>query len=894
MSATTLSLVSGVYVSGATSSHFSIGNNSASGVVIENSGYLGVLAAGIAVNTRVNSGGELVIADGATATGIVQNNGADLRLTTLSEVAGTYVSAGTSRTFSVNRGTASGVVVENGGYLGVLAGGSSLNTTINSGGTEDVRSAGTTIGANINSGGQQLIHYGASAVNATVNAGGVQTVSSGGYVIGTNVMSGGQQNLLSGAESVSTTLNSGASENVASGAISINTIIREGSTENVIVQGYASSSTVLGGGTLVVSSGGVLSNGAVSSGGTEMVLAGGSSTQTTVNDGGLQYVDGAPEGYAYAATINSGGTQEVATGGTAIGTLVNASAFQLVDKNGIAVSTTVYGTQIVSSGGYASATNVLAGGTTHLLAGGSSSDITVTSGQAIIDGVADHLQANASRIGGTGSVLGALELTPGSTLIADTPGTGLHVSGNVSFDTGSTYNVTLVKGGQVGVLTVTGNLTIASGTKMVVTAQDGAYSPGIIYTLVHYSGTETGSFVQPTSNLAYLTPVLTYQPGFVNMQLSANSTFSQTGFVLPGATVNESNVASALNRIYAGNGNVGNAITKQLLVASNPEASNALDQLSGDESAVSRQIAEDRVAQAQGVIADRMAAAGSDKPNGLWVSAAAEHDSTVANGSLGSTAWQDRSASLSIGYDHQIKPTTRVGAALIANNDVVDFTDRNANSYINGAQVAVYGAYTPEHTAVYLFGMAGVGYWNNGTSRTVTVGPLSGTAKASFDTLSEAVYGETGLNLQATLGTVQPYLGVRAAHYAQNGYRETGSDMFDLNVQNASDNMVSSVLGVRFTGNSGSLLNRPIQMQTSFAWEHRLTGTGRSVVAALSSNPDQSWKAFATPADRDVVRASLGASWQVSPRTTVYGNVNGEIGSHTEDYGVRVGVQWKW
>jgi autotransporter passenger strand-loop-strand repeat protein len=158
----------------------------------------------------------------------------------------------------------------------------------------------------------------------------------------------------------------------------------------------------------------VASNTTINSGGTQDVLAGGTAYDTTVNSAGLQYIDGATKGYAYSTTVNSGATQEVAFGGTAVDTLVRG------------------GTQQVDSGGTAISTTITSGGVDDILAGGSASYTSVSSGTVIVDGTASDLALGAGAlVTGTGTVTTDLSFTSGSTLQANTLGTGLHISGTL-------------------------------------------------------------------------------------------------------------------------------------------------------------------------------------------------------------------------------------------------------------------------------------------------------------------------------------------------------------------------------------------------------------------------------------------------------------------------------
>jgi uncharacterized protein with beta-barrel porin domain len=324
-------------------------------------------------------------------------------------------------------------------------------------------------------------------------------------------------------------------------------------------------------------------------------------------------------------------------------------------------------------------------------------------------------------------------------------------------------------------------------------------------------------------------------------------------------------------------------------------SSGVLTQTAGDEAAVFRQVAEHSTGQAQDVIAQRLAApVSSGTRNDLWVSAAYEHTRVAGDDAVGSSAYQDQSSTLTMGYDRAVNPVLRVGGALAVNDDTAQFSDRSANARVDGAQALLYGSYTPVGTTIYVNGIVGAGFWDNALSRSVMLGTLSGSPQGSFHTTSEAAHAETGLKLGSTTGTWRPYAGLRAGHYTQQGYTESGGGVFDLSYAGANTNAVSSVLGMRFLKENGSLFGHAFAWQADLTWDHRLTGATQSLTAAFADAPAQTYQVFGTPADRNEARLSVAADWQPDARTTVFAKLGAEAGSHTRDYGASVGAQWKW
>jgi autotransporter passenger strand-loop-strand repeat protein len=125
-----------------------------------------------------------------------------------------------------------------------------------------------------------------------------------------------------------------------------------------ISSGQASAGVfVLSGGSLDVLSGGTAVGTTVNSGGTETVLSGGTASNTTVSSGGSLLVSSG--GLADPTTIYSGGSETIRKGGTDLGAHVSGGTLVV---SGVASGATVFGSQVVGSGGTAINTTVSSGG----------------------------------------------------------------------------------------------------------------------------------------------------------------------------------------------------------------------------------------------------------------------------------------------------------------------------------------------------------------------------------------------------------------------------------------------------------------------------------------------------------------------------------------------------
>ncbi len=85
---------------------------------------------------------------------------------------------------------------------------------------------------------------------------------------------------------------------------------------------------------------------------------------------------------------------------------------------------------------------------------------------------------------------------------------------------------------------------------MQVLAAAGNYSSSTSYTILSATGGISGTFAGVTSNLACLTPLLTYNANNVNLLLTRNS----TSFASVGVTPNQIAAGGGVESIGAGNG----------------------------------------------------------------------------------------------------------------------------------------------------------------------------------------------------------------------------------------------------------------------------------------------------------------------------------------------------
>ncbi|MDB5806558.1 MAG: autotransporter protein, partial [Betaproteobacteria bacterium] len=290
--------------------------------------------------------------------------------------------------------------------------------------------------------------------------------------------------------------------------------------------------------------------------------------------------------YSGATSINAG-TLQVGAGGTsgALGTgsiaLSNGAGLAFNRGDAVTIGNVISGNGTLTQMGagnliltdadnYSGATNVNAG---TLSVNGSITSATTVN--------------NGGILGGTGS-LGPVSIMSGGTLAPGNSIGTMNVAGPLVFAAGSNYNVQADASGAADRTNVTGSVTINGGT-VNVQAGAGTYARNTSYTILTSTTGTTGTFAGTTSNLAFLTPTLSYVGNNVllNLQSSAVATYgSITG------TGDQGSIAGYLNGFANHPGNPGAAALIQSLDnLTAAQARNAFDSLTGSQLVAASQVA---------------------------------------------------------------------------------------------------------------------------------------------------------------------------------------------------------------------------------------------------------------------------------------------------------------
>lgn len=308
------------------------------------------------------------------------------------------------------------------------------------------------------------------------------------------------------------------------------------------------------------------------------------------------------------------------------------------------------------------------------------------------------VQAPATLMGaGTivGNVVNAGTVAPGASI-----GT-LNITGNVTFNTGSTYRVEVDSNGTGDRTIATGTATLNGGTVQVL-ANFGNFAPNTVYTILTANGGRTGTFAGVTSNFAFLTPTLTYDATNVYLTLALNA-------------LDFSGVARTRNQyaagVVTGRFGPGNPVWDALVLLDDAAGRAALDALSGElHASLKTGLFEDAQHLRETLLARiRQAFADSAGPTLLAAAAAGEVDPRVparrfglwaqGYGVLGRTEGDGNAATLTrsvrgffAGADMPLGEHGTLGMAFGYGRGTLDADARTSSATVDSYHLAAYGA----------------------------------------------------------------------------------------------------------------------------------------------------------------------------------------------------------
>src|SRR5262252_7876956 len=526
---------------------------------------------------------------------------------------------------------------------------------------------------------------------------------------------------------------------------------------------------------------------------------------------------------------------------------------------------------------------------------------------------------------GTGTIGGLSVGSGGIVAPGNSIGT-LRVAGDVSFDDGAIYRVKANAAGKSAMISATGAASIDGGTVQVL-AQSGTYARQTRYTILTASGGVDGQFTNVTSNLAFLTPLLSYDPNNVFLTLIRNDiTFASVA-----QTPNQRAVATALDGsdplkpLVQAVANLTQAGTLQAFDALSGEVHGSVQTTMIDDSRYIRQAVLGRLRQASYAgAADAFAALGSGGPILAYADPAAggglaDRDADrpaqavnqlfgAAPQSLDLTFWAqgvgawgrinsdgnaaDVSRNLGgvfTGFDGRFGEW-RAGLAGGYTNASASVSARASSANIDSAYFAGYGG--TSFGALSFRSGAALAWHTIGTSRSIAFPGFSEHASARYSAVEGQVFGEVGYGMSFGDLAVERFASLAWVYLNTESFNETGG-VGALSVSGTQNDVNYSTLGARWASTYLMPNGMALIPRASLAWQHAFGTVTPSALLTFQST-SATFGILGVPIARDAALVEAGGDLQLGPQTKVGVAYVGQLANNARDHSVKANFSWRF
>ncbi len=617
----------------------------------------------------------------------------------------------------------------------------------------------------------------------------------------------------------------------------------------------------------------------IASGGTIQLATGNSlATSSNIADNGLFDVSGTTS--PQISSLSGSGVVSLGAQTLAITNGVGSFSGVISGTGGITVSG---GTQTLAGTNTYSGATVINGGT-----------LSVTGSTVSSSGVAVN---SGGTLSGTGTVSG-VAVASGGTIAPGVGGSGtLNVTGPVSFASGSdllinassaSYSSLAVSGSASlnGTLSVaSSNGTLPLGQKLtVLTATggvSGSFTPGSVPNSA--SGAQFASLVSQDANDVYLTVSLSK----LSPALASGSTLNQTD-AIAGVDAGIAH-GSTLPQAFQALGNVSSATL-------GTDAQQMAGELGGDVPQVSNTLFnpfEDAVFDHLADIGQqpRVRHAALQSGPDAWVALLAGTNVVAGDASTtGAEKFSSSAVGFAGGGDWHLSPRVVLGGALSIGSTHFRVADGLGQGKATAYQFGIYGhiQFTPR---VYGSFLGAIGSDSINTTRSVSATETDTLSASPTSHIFDGRY-ETGINL----GWGTPYLAVEDRLLQTAGYNETGpsgANSFALSYAAHTVNMPDVELGLRNAADLPVGRHWVLHLTDGFAFEHA-ANSSFDVQAAYAAVAGSNFTTYGAQPGKNLAKLSLGAEFR-----SRYGLVAGlhfddAVSSRSQSYngGFSLGYGW--
>jgi outer membrane autotransporter protein len=547
---------------------------------------------------------------------------------------------------------------------------------------------------------------------------------------------------------------------------------------------------------------------------------------------------------------------------------------------------------------------------------------TTTLGTATVNGNLNWGGTITTRLTGSGTITGNVTNT-GTIAPGNSIGT-MTIAGNYTHAAGATYTVEANAAGQSDKLIVTGTATLNGGTVEVL-AENGNYNMRTNYTILT-AGTVVGTFANVTSNLAFLTPSLSYDPSNVYLLLTRNS----TNFADVAGSSNQYAIASALDRTSpTATGDMADVINA-VYGLSAPGARGAYDQMGGLSHVSLTGATFSSFNRYMDILSSRMGGLGSpgyrsssagqppmlaSRTGGIAdvgttlisaLQATAAQNTTTPSfglwvkgyGSLGERRGGDTSsrydydmAGIAAGFDRRIGQSVLLGMSLGYVHTNTDMKDLSDDGTISSYQGSLYGSFTKG--PFYLNGIAAYGYNRYDTRRDISFGTITRRATARYDGETAGGSLEGGYRIVTDPIDIIPFASLRGVYLTRDGFRERNAAALALDADGDNASSLMSSLGMRFTKDY-KVSSGTLTPEVSLKWDHEFINDDYVLNASFAGYPASTFTVKGDRPDRDSLGAGLALTYQTAANVYFCLAYDGAFSGDTTEHAGTAGIRYRW
>ena len=482
-------------------------------------------------------------------------------------------------------------------------------------------------------------------------------------------------------------------------------------------------------------------------------------------------------------------------------------------------------------------------------------------------------------LGGSGSFLGGIDnhgtLAPGNSI-----GT-MAVTGPLTFNAGSVYEVEVDAAGQSDRIEVDGPATLA-GTVRVLPAP-GDYAAQTDYTILT-ADSLSGSFDAVTSASAFLDPSLLYGATDVTLRLTRNA----VAFADVARTPNQRAVAGALDAGSAGAAGDYATLLGAVAGLSAAEARAAFDRLGGAGLAAVPTVQLLDQARFDGAL---QAAADPAAGTGLWATAYGTGGTVDGDGNA--AGFDHRGGGVVAGLGWRVGAEATLGLALGYGRSRLDH-GAGEDGTVDTVRAGLYGAWQPAGGRLVLDGALGAGRSDYESERRLAFGALARRAEGEADGHEISARLGAGYRLDHGAWQVTPRASLAYVRLHRDGFAETGAGAAGLEVGAETVESVQGRLGLAVARPFATAAGLAVTPAAALTWRHEFGDTERVVDAAFAGAPDIGFRVAGADAARDTAELALGVSATTGGGTTWQLGYGASLGGGEAAHALRAGLRLSW